>query len=291
MNDKFGVDPGACKEVGDLVALSWCFGPMTGRYIADIPMNWHDEALKLATSMPQQESSKYKTKIRRLLESKAILGLRPNPIYRSQYSWKENIERDPELQTKLSGIIDGSRHKTILEEIDDLKLDPTAAGNYGTSPSIFVSLSDSLLLVAPRLYFVDPYLDITNPNHKCILVALLETAGASRRCDAVQFWVLSDKQTASVSKMEAALGELKRASGLASAKFSISMVNDKNATAKVHRRYLFCQYGGIDFEYGFQRQMDKRSMEVKPMSNAILKEFWRRYVEGDNKFQVETLVV
>lgn len=290
MNDKFGVDPGACKDVGDLAALSLCFGPITGRYIADIPMDWGDEAIKLATFMSQLESGKYKTRIRRLLENKAILGIRPMPIYRSQYSWKENIARNPELQAKLTGIIDGSRHSTVLEEIFDLKLDPTAAGNYGTSPSTFVSLSDSLLQVAPRLYFVDPFLNITDPNHNCVVIALLQAAAASRMCDAVQFWVLRDKQTASDSKIKAVLGELKRDSGLSSAKFSISIVSDRKATKKVHRRYLFCQYGGIDFEYGFQRQADKRSMEVKPMSQTILNEFWEHYVLGANNFQGETLV-
>ena len=97
MNELFAADPATCADSRDLRILLNSFGPYTGRYLANYPLDWATRVQVQLAQLGDIEGSKIKTLLRRARES-TVLVTRSNLTWSDDQDWLGNA--NPLLSSK-----------------------------------------------------------------------------------------------------------------------------------------------------------------------------------------------
>lgn len=289
MNEKFAIEPSACKDSMEWRYLLDKFGPFTGRYGVKFPQDWEERLLGEISTENWREIEKIKVILRRALEEKVVLNMKGQSRYIDDKDWIENIESDRNARSEVFKLIVKSKRSDRELDLESFDLPPTAGERVPTDVDSFIRVSEVLLLIAPELYFVDPFLNPLRDSYYEVLVGMLRVAtrGSARRVSA---WTSDRKVDASESEIRDKLTEIKRRSGFGFP-VELLLVDDSASAYKLHDRWLFTQYGGIGYSQGFQRQPRNRQMNVWPMDKAHFNDCWLNLREGMADFSTRSIRV
>lgn len=287
MNEKFAVDPGACRG-----SLEWRYlfdklGPFAGRYGLEFPLDWDKRVIEGAAGEGWQEIERLKVLLRRARESKQMIRCRIPTSYRVGRDWIDNFHLNQPLRSTVAAAVVRQKKGAGEIDIDNFDLPPTAGETVPSDVDTFVRVSEVLLLIAPELYFVDPFLDPTRGDRYDVLVRMLSVA-AQGECQRVAIWCSERRVEADHQAIQRRLSELK-ATAKCNFKLVFNLVDDTSSAYKLHDRWLFTQYGGIGFGQGFQRQSRSRKMNVWPMDKSHFEDCWANLREGGADFKVRSV--
>jgi hypothetical protein len=183
-----------------------------------------------------------------------------------------------------------SRHRGVpFDTIDTLELPPTAGERVPGVVSEYLRVCGAVLTVNVELGLVDPFLDLCNDAHACVIIAFLKRATESGNCLFVRMWALESRQTQSTEKIGQALRKILGQSGKPRNGVKLSLVRD-GRTDKIHARYLFGIHSGVKLEYGFQEFRDRRPVDVSPMDKRIHDRAIKTFLEDAGDFKVSQVV-
>lgn len=281
MNEVFVAEPSSCETLGDLRYLLGLFGPQTGRYLASYPTTWHSLLEEHFNHLPPVESERLKTILRRAQEQVAIVVNKSLP-WEPTYEWIDNALRLP--PSRINQVIASPKTKkngaTTVAELD---LPKTAEERIKSTPTEYVRVCKTLLIVSPELIFVDPYLTPCRTDFRGVFEGMLEAAklGKCRRiiCWAKATHVL-DTPGFSWQEVEDQLrAMLLRVQWPKNWGFEYRLVDDTDSTEKMHGRFLVSIKGAIRLDQGFQSLTKERAVDVSPVAGTIHSELLRLYLE------------
>ena len=291
MNERWGVDPAAGQDERDWRYLLDKFGPYTGRYILRYPGSWLDVLRAKADSLPDPRSAALKRLIARAEQEKKVLRMKSSAPYDELQPWLTNLEACTSLRGGLQGVIVERVCKQPYYDLDSFSPPPSASTKIpGKDPQAFVRAAEALLLMSPSLYFVDPLFNPTKKGHRDVMTALLRVA-ISSGCESVDIWVQeSSLLRAAVSDQELVdkLGVIEKDTHARQGWIRMHLVDDHlQWDEEFHDRYVFSEYGGIEFSRGFQPQSQ---MAVKVMPAAIHKDHLEAFPRGRMKKHVDRVL-
>ena len=249
------------------------------------PNNWEERLLDAVPTGNWQETEKIKVLLRRAQEGKILLSMKENSRYVENREWIENLEDTSAFKAGNIKAVLRKKRKNLEVDLDSLDLPPTAGERVSSDVNNFVRVSEVLLLIAPELYFVDPFFNPLRSDHCDVFVAMLKTAssGAAKKIDA---W--TRKVEADDYEIRERLIDIKKRSGF-KYPFNLYVVDDTCSQYKLHDRWLFTQFGGIGFSQGFQRQSKNRKTNVWPMDKQLLDDCWYNLREDNADFSKRCL--
>jgi hypothetical protein len=289
MNEKFAIEPSACRNSMEWRYLLEKFGPFSGRYGIKFPDNWQERLLKQVESQRWHEAEKVKILLRRADEEKALLDGKHRSRYVESKEWIENLEADPEAKVHLTNVILRKRRQDNQIDLDSLNFPPTAGERVPSDVNSFLRVSEVLLTIGPELYFVDPFLNVLRSDYGDVLIGMLRVASKGA-CTKIEAWCSERKVDADEREILSRITDIKKQSGFTRFPIHLHLVDDSSSQYKLHDRWLFTQYGGIGFSQGFQRQSRNRAMNVWPMDRKHLEDCWTNLREGNADFTVRQIV-
>lgn len=291
MNERWGVDPAAGQDERDWRFLLDKFGPYTGRYILRYPDSWLDILRAKADSLPDPRSAAMKRLIARAEQEKKVLRINGRTPFDESRPWLTNLEAWSDFRGCLQGVIIERDRVSPHWDLDSFSPPPSASVKVpGKDPQAFVRAAEALLMMSPSLYFVDPLFNPTKKDHRDVMTALLRVAIRSG-CESVDIWV----QESNLSRARATDDELidklaviEKASESGRGWIRLHLVDDHlQWDEEFHDRYVFNEYGGIEFSRGFQKQSQ---MGIKVMPAAIHKDHIEAFARGRIKKHVERVL-
>lgn len=271
MNERWGVDPAAGQDERDWRFLLDKFGPYTGRYILRYPNSWLDILRAKAESLPDPRSSAMKRLIVRAEQDKKVLRVKGPMPYDESRPWLTNFEAWNGSRGGLQGVIVKQGCAPPHLDLDSFSPPPSVSASSvpGKDPLAFARAAEALLLMSPSLYFVDPLFNPTKKEHRDVMTALLRVA-ISSRCESVDIWVQESnlsRASASDEDLIDKLAVIEKDSKSGRGWIRLHLVDDHlQWDEEFHDRYVFNEYGGIQFSRGFQTQ---RKMGIQVMPEAI----------------------
>jgi hypothetical protein len=285
MNERFAIEPESCRSGIEWQLLLDKFGPLAGRYVVRFPHDWEARVCRDAESNSWCDAARLRTVFRRAHEHKKILSSKVPSKYIDGKAWHENIRMDSRLAAELGGIIVRKGQGRGEIEIDSLSLPPTAGEHMSSTVANFKRVSEVLLTFSPELYLVDPYLNVTRSDCFDVLVGIFEVASRGP-CRKIVAWCSERHVDVRLEAIRDALKKIKIESGFPHP-VTVHVANDKYSKKKLHNRWLFTQYGGVEFGQGFQ--CPPSGMEVRPMDKSHLDDCWERFREGRGDFTLSTV--
>lgn len=270
MNERWAVDPAAGEDERDWRFLLDKFGPFTGRYILRYPDCWLDFLRVKAESLPDPRSAAMKRLIARAQQERKVLSISGRVSYDKSRTWLKNLLACGDLAASLQGVIVERIGTPPYWDLDSFSPPPCASVKVsGKNPQVFVQAAEALLSMSPSLYFVDPLFNPMKKGHRDVLIALLRGA-ISSGCESVDIWVQESKLSstdASDQELIDKLAIIEKDSKSGRGWIRLHLIDDRvQWDEEFHDRYVFNEYGGIEFSRGFQLQ---NQMAIKVMPEAI----------------------
>lgn len=265
MNELYGADPSILKTASDLRLLLSAFGPYSGRYLANYPMDWSARVRGNLQHVGEIEAARIYTLLRRAQENIALIT-RANLPWSVDREWLENAE-----PLNFDGLISHKSGSPNVYKFDEMELPPTTEERVLGSATEYLRISKILLVLSPEIAFIDPYL---NPLHRDCAVVLnkLFQQIAIGKCRKITLWTRASNvfRSASVSVIKTDLiNELRKMTLTAKLKsgceVEMLLVDDDAQQSKMHGRYLLSIKGGIRLDQGFQQLRQGRQVDVAPI--------------------------
>lgn len=287
MNDKWGVDPVTCVNPDQWELLLQKFGPYSGRYIYQYPMNWVSEVKKLSAQATDKEVYMLETLLIEAEKSKKILKLRRYPAFNLARSWTENWRENKFQFPDAAGAISKSEIPDTCYGLDFAKKLPATAGRDipATSESI-VNACEVILQISPVVHFVDYKFSLSRESH-CRVMADLLSYSAEADCRSATIWIREKDCGLSDAERREKLKQIKTRAGLKDNVLRMNLVDDSVSTVKMHNRYLFGPHGGVQLGQGFQ--VLKGTVAAEPMAAGFHDKYWNNYHERQADFVFRTI--
>lgn len=292
MNELFAADPATCADSRDLNLLLKSFGPCSGRYLANYPLDWDRRLTERLDTLGELEGAKVRTLLRRAHESMSL-------ITRLQLPWREDTDwlgnANPLLSSTpivFSGLVANQSIPPSVHQLHELELPPTADERVAATANEYVRISKILLLLSPEVALIDPFLNPLQRSYASVLRAFFETA-AKGKCQKISLWaraslVYGTKNVEVVkSDLRSSLQSMAKQAGLRhGCEIEMLCVEDEQKTDKMHARYLLSIKGGIRFDQGFQQLPEGRFVDVGPIGKAVHNDLLNIYFDGKHNMRV-----
>lgn len=281
MNEVFVAEPSSCENLEELRHLLSLFGPKSGRYLASYPVNWSSLLKKHFSQLPPIETERLKTILRRALEQVAIVN-NTSLAWDSTSDWIDNALKLPPRVNQI--VASPETKKTGATTVAELDLPPTADEKVEATPSEYVRVCKTLLIISPELIFVDPYLNPCRSDMRDVLEEMLKAVKIGK-CQRVTCWAREShvvgERSFSWQEVEGRIrAMLLKIEWPKDRNFEYLLVDDAHSTEKMHGRYLVSIKGGIRLEQGFQRLSKGRSVDISPVGSKVHDDLLRYYYEG-----------
>ena len=292
MNELYAADPSVCAHASELKLLLASFGPYTGRYLANYPIDWAAQVERQLENLGEIEAARVKTILRRARETMALIT-RANLSWNPEKEWLVNAI--PLLGTApavFDALIAQQATPPAIHHLHELDLPPTAEERIAGTASEYARISKILLVLSPEIALVDPYLNPLKGDCAAVLKAMFETA-AKGKCQKISLWARESevcrRGTYAVIKsdLEDRLRQLARQAGFKPGReIEMILVEDESRQAKMHDRFLLSIKGGIRFGQGFQQLPQGRHVEVGPVGKTTHNALLDIYFEGKHDMRV-----
>ena len=292
MNELFAADPATCADSRDLNLLLKSFGPCSGRYLANYPLDWDKRLTDRLESLGELEGAKVRTLLRRAHESMSL-------VTRMQLPWREDIDwlgnANPLLSSTpivFSGLVANQSIPPSVHQLHELDLSPTADERIAATASEYVRISKILLILSPEVALIDPFLNPLKRSYAGVLEAFFSTI-ALGKCQKVSLWaraseVFGTRSSALIkSDLTMVLQSLAKKVRLKpGCKIEMFLVGDERQRDKMHGRYLLSIKGGIRFDQGFQQLSEGRVVDVGPVGKTVHNDLLDVYFDGKHDMSV-----
>ena len=292
MNELYAADPSVCAHASELKLLLASFGPYTGRYLANYPIDWAAQVERQLENLGEIEAARVKTILRRARETMALIT-RANLSWNPEKEWLVNAT--PLLGTApavFNGLIARQATPPAIHHLHELDLPPTAEERIAGTASEYARISKILLVLSPEIALVDPYLNPLKGDCAAVLKAMFDTA-AKGKCQKISLWARESevcrRGTYAVIKadLEDRLHRLAHQAGFKpGSEIEMILVEDESRLAKMHDRFLLSIKGGIRFGQGFQQLPQGRHVEVGPVGKTTHNALLDIYFDGKHDMRV-----
>lgn len=291
MNERFAAEPSACDTHVELKYLLEKFGPATGRYLAEYPDGgWERQLRAHIESWGQEQRTRALTLLRRARERWSLVRS-PGCPYEHSSTWLANVEKVQSTPRRFDQVVVSRANAGNFASLDELDLPPTAAEPVLARAAHYVRSSRTLLVTAPELHFIDPYLDPCDASRVCVLQEMLREA-ATGNCEGAFVWVSAGRLKRSICESVACLRQAAVKSGFKSPRrITLRTFTDAARSFKVHDRYLLCLSGAIRFEHGFQELTGRRTARVSPEGPPSHSNLVETFMEDQHDMDIEDFSV
>lgn len=290
MNELFAADPGVFLHPSDLRFTLEKFGPETGRYLGEYPIDWVSRVERSLPVVTPVEQARVSTFLRRAIERLKLIPNRSFP-FDPKRSWEDNALEllKPPLPRFDSVIIGHEGRQSAAFTLDSLELPPTAEEKIEGVPQEFVRVCKTISLFSPEIVMVDPYANPCKHNVASVLKPLLQQI-ARGRCERVLICARYDAvigaRLSTQNELYDSLRKLRSDAQLPLAcSLEFVLFEDSQSASRMHARYLFSIKGGVRLDQGFQKLPPGRKVDVGPISPVLLDELMALYVEGRHDMQ------
>lgn len=300
MNELYAADPAVCGHASELKLLLTSFGPYTGRYLANYPVEWSALVERQFESVGEVEAAKVKTLLRRARETTALIT-KANLPWGVERNWLENaaplLGKSPAAPAVFDGLIATQAAPPAIHHLHELDLPPTAEERIAGTANEYARISKILLVLSPELALIDPYLNPLKRSCFSVLKALFETA-ARGQSQKISLWVRASEvfgsgaHSATRTDLEDALRRLAdQANFKPRREIEMILVEDESRQTKMHGRYLLSIKGGIRLDQGFQQLPAGRHVDVGPIGKTTHNALLDIYFDGKHDMRVEERLV
>lgn len=289
MNELFAADPRVCESERDLQLLLSKFGPFTGRYLSHYPINWTDQVEKQFEHLKPVEFARIKSLLK---DAKKGLALIPSSgfSWRDERDWLKNAEPllagTATMPVSFNGLITTHAKPPLIDSLDSLDLPPTSEEKIIGEANEYARVAERLLLLSPKIAFIDPFLNPLNRSCENVLKALFNIAAKGKN-EKIIIWARATEVIGSMnpdiieSDLKKKLNDLtKNANFKPKRTIEVVLVDDEDQHSKMHARYILSQHGGIRLDQGF-KELSRRHIDVGPVGKATHNSLVKTYFEGD----------
>ncbi len=301
MNELYAADPAVCEHASDLKLLLASFGPYTGRYLANFPVDWCALVESRFENIGEVEAARIKTLLRRARESIALIT--PAKLqWQVEQDWLSNamplLGILPKVPAVFHGLIAMQAKPPTIHHLHELDLPPTAEERIaGTGPE-YARITKMLLLLSPELALVDPYLNPLNRYCFSVLKSLFAVA-AKGKIQKICLWArasavigLGSYHTIKNDLEDSLRRLVAQADFKPGFELEMVLVEDESRQTKMHGRYLLSIKGGVRLDQGFQQLPEGRLVDVGPVGKATHESLLDIYFDGKNDMRlIECLTV
>lgn len=285
MNELFAADPGVFLHPSDLRFALEKFGPETGRYLGEYPIDWVSRVERSVPVVTPVEQARISTFLRRAIERLKLIPNRSFP-FDPRRSWEDNaLELLKPPYPRFDAVIIGHENsQSAVLTLDSLDLPPTAEEKIVGVPREFVRVCKTITLFSPEIVMVDPYANPCKHNVASVLRPLLQQL-ARGRCERVLICARYDSvigaRQSTQNELHESLRKLRADAQLPlTCSLQYALFEDDQSDSRMHARYLFSIKGGVRLDQGFQKLPSGRKVDVAPISPVLLNELIDVYVEG-----------
>ncbi|WP_225784006.1 hypothetical protein [Xenophilus sp. Marseille-Q4582] len=294
MNELYGVDPEIIKSVSDLRSILNYFGPYTGRYLVNYPVDSPDWMARLNANLANLSDLQIARAKRLLSQANTDLRMvrKDGLPWRVTRDWLENAE--PLMNAGiLDGLIAKESRPPAIHDFDDFEISTTSEERIIGCGEEYARVSEILLFYSQEVALVDPYMDPVKSKYESVLERLLKKAAQRRTKKKFIFWarasaVFSNGETDQLyADLERQLNKLLKKSGLEpGSSIEMNLVEDKGGINTMHGRYLLSRKGGIRFDQGFQRLSVGIKTDVSPIGKKTHDELLEIYFDGSHDMKI-----
>lgn len=302
MNELYAADPAVCGRASELKLLLASFGPYTGRYLANYPLDWAAQVEHQLDTLGDIEAAKIKNLLRRAKETLTLVT-RSNLPWCTEQGWLTNaIPLLCNHPTVFDGLIvsptantsqtNGRPQARAIHPLDALDLPPTAEERIAGVAAEYARISKILLLLSPETALIDPYLNPLKRPCAAVMTSLFELV-AKGKCQKISLWTRASEVfgTGNSAAIKADLQDaLRRLAITANFKpgreVEMFLVEDESSQSKIHGRYLLSIKGGIRLDQGFQQLPVGRKVDVGPVGRAVHSDLLDLFFDGKHDMKV-----
>lgn len=249
MNEIYGIDPEAPKDLGELRALLERFGPCNGRFIGRYPDDWYDLLGIKFSDLSGLDRSRFN----RLLHLHRDSLLRTTVQYRRTKTWRENIKDSRQFHKVLVAEPNDGVFSTLEEFLwDDSEIDSSRGDHIPATIEAYCVACAPLFSISSEVHMADRFFRLRRESgdldrQKFSLIrGVLEKAKSVGRC---QTLVVHFEQPAYISEKRCE-EQIERDLGLIQSETDIELTYDIHKSL-THGRYIFSIKGGLQFDHGF----------------------------------------
>ena len=255
MNEIYGIDPSAPRDLKDLKALFTRVGLANGRFISRYPPDWEGELFTSFTEISELD----RTRLTRLIQLHQTAFLPSLTPFNRSKTWPKNVAEQRLRGKTFDRILAKNPNEENFETLEDYLWGED--DDHGASRGAFIDMTSeryaqicaplfeysSEVHVSDRFFRLRNESGAMNRRRWSVLRALVEQASTSVRC---RLFVLHFEQPPAVSlknfeiKLEEDLEEIAN-------EFSFNFSYDIR-DAMHHGRYIFSIYGGLQFDHGLE---------------------------------------
>ena len=278
MNEIFGIDPLAPRDIKDLKALLAGFGLEHGRFIARYPRDWEHELISSFAHRTELD----KCRLMRLIQVHKNAFLSTDAPFNLTKSWPKNVAELNGRDKLFYRILAKNPNTENFETLDSyLWDDDDTTSSRGAfivmSPEAYAKACAPLFECSSEVHISDRFFQLRdhtgalNRKRWRVLRALIDRATKSSKCR--EFTLHFELPNGLMIKnfeerIETDLAELAQEYGF---NFSYDIHQ-----AMQHGRYIFSIYGGLQFDHGLELNSGEKN-HVHWLSSSELEHLHIRY--------------
>jgi hypothetical protein len=271
------------------------FGPYNGRYVPRFPNDW----IKQLKSHLADIGPKERIALIELLRSDLLRCTCPiNWSWDSSMSWAENVQisaKPTDYDIIAGDALEPTPYKPWSQIAGEVKSTRSRTLIFDGLVATYVDLCKPLLLNAPSVYLIDPYLDPFSINFENLLLYffnLIKGSGCYNIELITRRQACGDRSSREPNEWmssDAIYQKLKEVYGSRIPKgrmLKVHLVQEaRDDGLTMHDRFFLTNHGAINFGHGFKISTQKKSMQnafvVDKNHHEILKEI---YIKGVARF-------
>jgi hypothetical protein len=274
VNEIFGIDPEAPKDLQELRSLFERFGPSSGRFIARYPDDW----LSMIGSRFSSLSGLDRSRLSLLMQRHRDTLLTIEAQYFRTKTWTDNAKCTRELKKVLAKNPNADDLPTLEDFLwDTSEVDSSRGAFIPMTIEAYSAACAPLLSISSEVHVADRYFHLRRDTgdldrQKVDLIrALIRAADSGGRCKMIIFHFELPKTMAEDRFEERLQSDLEAIEPDS----RVSIQFDIHRTMK-HGRYIFSIKGGLQFDHGFLLDRSKQNHvhwlsigELKPIHSAF----------------------
>ena len=254
MNELYAVDPNAVKNSRELKLLLDQFGFHKGRFLADYPMDWIDEARKHFRDSSEMERARV---VEHLSRAKGTLAYDVFAPYKSTLTWLENAKRTERPVPLFEAMIAEQELPPRVASVEQVIYEDKLADGVGEfvprTVESYLKVVKPLLAASTEVTLVDRYFRLRNnrgfTGQFSVLAGMLSCAIKLGKCQSFKVMALRAEALKDCASEACWKADLEKARPRHASR-SIEVAYDLSEKLG-HGRYIFSVRGGLQFDQGF----------------------------------------
>lgn len=276
MNEKFALDPTACRNALELKYLLEKFGLAQGRFLVEYPAKWRKLLYQHIDTFPPVEQQKAKRFVEKARERGMLSSGLP---FDTNQPWINNAITQKRLGQLTQVIGEAPPDALATTDVDDDVLGDSRGARVPATAAALIGVAQPLLDVSGEVVLIDPYFSLAYPKCLKVLRGMIAAVGQRQ----VRFVVFARDEHFSSKTPPRTIAEREllpvMQPGQQLACFAL------NDNRNMHARYLLSLKGALKYDKGFQEEPDAM-VDIETVSQPVHEEYVRLFIEGEHGHQV-----